>query len=138
MWTHAQKSLLDQLCDLAGFAQCSKELRQRSTLNVDDIPFTLLPGLSPDSLRIIVQLGEPPQPLRTEIYQRMLELNLLIDSGHHEQLALEPETGMALFSYEFRNDNAAQLILSLRRAAAQAHEWRYSYFIHEDETERPS
>ena len=133
MWTQSQFLLLDQLCALSGIRQQASQLHQTGAITVNGIPFSLLPGLSDSGLRIIAQLGEPPEEHRAKIHQRLLELNLFIDSGNHEQLAIERSTGIALFSYQFAGADAAQLIASLQRAAIQAHEWRSSYFMDVDE-----
>lgn len=135
MWTQSQLTLLNQFSQLADLPILATPTSQTAQLVMQGVAFSLLPGWSAQGLRVVADLGEPPVEHRAAIYQRLLELNLVIDNGHHQQLALEPGTGRALLSFQFSGQDAAQLMQSLRRAAAQAIEWRGSYFLELSEGE---
>lgn len=129
MWNEKQAQLIDRVCALGGVKHSANSVRHTGALVVDGIAVSLLPGLTADALRIIVQLGEIPETLQLPVYRRMLELNLAIDRGNHQHLALDPETGTALLAYELRTDNAAAALTSLQRAVACATVWKQDYFL---------
>ena len=138
MWKPRQRSLINDLCIIAGIPESLDLILETGTLSYQDIPVTILPGITDNSLAIYVQLGQPEPSQITTIYRRLLELNLLITHKHGEHLAIDPESGAAVYGYELAFSTAEQLWISLQRATAQAIEWRSTFFLLEELSELQS
>jgi hypothetical protein len=138
MWKPRQRNLINDLCIIAGIPDSLDLILQTGTLSIQTIPVTILPGNTENSLAIYVQLGQPDHSQITTIYRRLLELNLLITHNHGEHLAIDPESGTAVYGYELLNSNAEQLWLSIQRATSKAIEWRSTFFLTEDVSELES
>jgi len=132
MWKQRQRSLINDLCIIAGIPDSVDLILETGTFSCQDIPVTILPGTTEKSLAIYVQLGQPEPTQIVSIYRRLLELNLLITHKHGEHLAIDPESGAAVYGYELAFSNAEQLWISLQRAIAQAIEWRTTFFLLEE------
>lgn len=132
MWMATQKILINEFCDLAGLTKSREQILQTGILCCNDVVFTLLPSDASDAMRIFVQLGMPPEKDVASAYRRLLELNLLLPLQHAWRLAIDPETGMAIFCYQLQVTDGAQLLASLQLAAARALEWRTDYFFTDD------
>ena len=110
-----------------------KQITENGNLLCDQVAFTLMPSLQDtNSLRIFVQLGQPPANQAEQVYRRLLELNLLMPQERYERLGVEPETGTVIFTYQLTSPTAESMLASLRHAAAHARAWQLSYFL-EDE-----
>ena len=138
MWQPRQRNLINDLCIIAGIPDSLHLILETGTLSYQDIPVTILPGTADNSLAIYVQLGQPEPSQITTIYRRLLELNLLITHKHGEHLAIDPESGAAVYGYELAFSTAEQLWISLQRATAQAIEWRSTFFLLEELSELQS
>ena len=138
MWKQRQRSLINDLCIIAGIPDSVDLLLETGTFSCQDIPVTILPGSTDNSLAIYVQLGQPEPTQIVSIYRRLLELNLLITHKHGEHLAIDPEIGAAVYGYELAFSNAEQLWISLQRATAQAIKWRSTFFLLEELSELQS
>ncbi|MCF8163264.1 MAG: CesT family type III secretion system chaperone [Burkholderiaceae bacterium] len=138
MWKQRQRSLINDLCIIAGIPDSVDLLLETGTFSCQDIPVTILPGSTDNSLAIYVQLGQPEPTQIVSIYRRLLELNLLITHKHGEHLAIDPESGAAVYGYELAFSNAEQLWISLQRATAQAIKWRSTFFLLEELSELQS
>lgn len=134
MWMDAQKILIKQFCELAGLGENRAQILQTGALYCNDVAFTLLPSYASDTLKIFVQLGMPPEEQVASVYRRLLELNLLLPPEYAAKLAVDPETGMAIFAYQLQVKDGAHLLASLQLAAARAREWRADYFAIDDAT----
>ncbi|MDO8299795.1 CesT family type III secretion system chaperone [Lacisediminimonas sp.] len=132
MWNEEQTTLIVEFCALAGLHDSTSAVLETGTVNCNDIPVTLLPAASSQSIQVYVQLGVPPEETASAIYRRLLELNLLL-AHRQERLALEPGTGVAILSYELTAPAPAQLLTSLQYASARAHDWRCGYFLDDEE-----
>jgi hypothetical protein len=109
MWTEYQRDILLDLCIDTEASQHHKAILETGNLECNSIPITILPGTTPVSFAVYVQLGLPPTAAATSIYRRLLELNLTMGPERTEKLALDPTTGMALFSYAISPKNSDQL-----------------------------
>ncbi len=138
MWKPRQRTLINDFCIIAGIPDSLDRIIETGTLSCQDIPVTILPGTTDNSLAIYVQLGQPDPSQITTIYRRLLELNLLITHNHGEHLAIDPESGAAVYGFEIAFSTAEQLWISLQRASTQAIEWRSSFFLLEELSELPS
>ena len=138
MWKQRQRSLINDLCIIAGIPDSVDLLLETGTFSCQDIPVTILPGSTDNSLAIYLQLGQPEPTQIVSIYRRLLELNLLITHKHGEHLAIDPESGAAVYGYELAFSNAEQLWISLQRATAQAIKWRSTFFLLEELSELQS
>jgi len=138
MWKPRQRSLINDLCIIAGIPESLDLILETGTLSYQDIPVTILPGITDNSLAIYVQLGQPEPSQITTIYRRLLELNLLITHKHGEHLAIDPESGAAVYGFEITFSSAEQLLISLKRATSQAIEWRSTFFLLEEMSELPT
>jgi hypothetical protein len=138
MWKPRQRSLINDFCIIAGIPDSLDLILQTGTLSCQGIPVTILPGMTDNSLAIYVQLGQPERSQITSIYRRLLELNLLITHKHGEHLAIDPESGAAVYGFEIAFSTAEQLWISLQRATAQAIEWRSTFFLLEEMSELQS
>jgi len=138
MWKQRQRSLINDLCIIAGIPDSVDLLLETGTFSCQDIPVTILPGSTDNSLAIYVQLGQPEPTQIVSIYRRLLELNLLITHKHGEHLAIDPESGAAVYGYELAFSNAEQLWISLQRATAKAIKWRSTFFLLEELSELQS
>ena len=138
MWKQRQRSLINDLCIIAGIPDSVDLLLETGTFSCQDIPVTILPGSTDNSLAIYVQLDQPEPTQIVSIYRRLLELNLLITHKHGEHLAIDPESGAAVYGYELAFSNAEQLWISLQRATAQAIKWRSTFFLLEELSELQS
>jgi len=138
MWKQRQRSLINDLCIIAGIPDSVDLLLETGTFSCQDIPVTILPGSTDNSLAIYVQLGQPEPTQIVSIYRRLLELNLLITHKHGEHLAIDPESGAAVYGYELAFSNAEQLWISLQHATAQAIKWRSTFFLLEELSELQS
>ena len=138
MWKQRQRSLINDLCIIAGIPDSVDLLLETGTFSCQDIPVTILPGSTDNSLAIYVQLGQPEPTQIVSIYRRLLELNLLITHKHGEHLAIDPESGAAVYGYELAFSNAEQLWISLQRATTQAIKWRSTFFLLEELSELQS
>jgi hypothetical protein len=135
MWKQRQRSLINDFCIIAGIPDSLDLILQTGTLSCHDIPVTILPGMTDNSLAIYVQLGQPEPTQITSIYRRLLELNLLITHNHGEHLAIDPESGAAVYGFEMAFSTAEQLWIRLQRATTQAIEWRSTFFLLEEASE---
>ena len=133
MWTEYQRDILLDLCIDAEASQHHKDILESVNLECNGIPITILPGTAPVSFSVYVQLGLPPEAEATSIYRRLLELNLMMGPERTEKLALDPTTGMALFSYAISPKTSDQLRTSLQLAAGRAAEWQLNFFLSENE-----
>ncbi len=138
MWKPRQRTLINDLCIIAGIHDSVDLILQTGTLSIQTIPITILPGNTENSLAIYVQLGQPDPLQFTTIYRRLLELNLLITHNHGEHLAIDPESGSAVYGYELAFSSAEQFWISLQQATAQAIEWRSTFFLLEEVSELQS
>jgi hypothetical protein len=138
MWKQRQRSLINDLCIIAGIPDSVDLILETGTFSCQDIPVTILPGTTENSLAIYVQLGQPEPTQIVSIYRRLLELNLLITHKHGEHPAIDPESGAAVYGYELAFSNAEQLWISLQRATAQAIKWRSTFFLLEELSELQS
>jgi len=138
MWKPRQRSLIKDFCIIAGIPDSLDLILQTGTLSCQGIPVTILPGMTDNSLAIYVQLGQPERSQITSIYRRLLELNLLITHKHGEHLAIDPESGAAVYGFEIAFSTAEQLWISLQRATTQAIEWRSTFFLLEEMSELQS
>ena len=138
MWKPRQRTLINDFCIIAGIPDSLNLILETGTLSCQDIPVTILPGTTDNSLAIYVQLGQPEPSQITTIYRRLLELNLLITHKHGEHLAIDPESGAAVYGYELAFSTSEQLWISLQRATAQAIEWRSTFFLLEELSELQS
>jgi hypothetical protein len=138
MWKQRQRSLINDLCIITGIPDSVDLLLETGTFSCQDIPVTILPGSTDNTLAIYVQLGQPEPTQIVSIYRRLLELNLLITHKHGEHLAIDPESGAAVYGYELAFSNAEQLWISLQRATAQAIKWRSTFFLLEELSELQS
>ena len=138
MWKPRQRTLIKEFCIIAGIPDSLDLILKTGTLSCQDIPVTILPGTTDNSLAVYVQLGQPEPSQITSIYRRLLEVNLLITHNHGEHLAIDPESGAAVYSYELAFSNAEQFWISLQRATTQAIEWRSTFFLLEEMSELQS
>ena len=138
MWKQRQRSLINDFCIIAGIPDSLDLILQTGTLSCQGIPVTILPGMTDNSLAIYVQLGQPERSQITSIYRRLLELNLLITHKHGEHLAIDPESGAAVYGFEIAFSTAEQLWISVQRATTQAIEWRSTFFLLEEMSELQS
>ena len=133
MWTEYQRGILSDLCVESESNKHSKAILETGNLECNDVPITILPGTTHESFSVYVQLGLPPAAATTSIYRRLLELNLMIGPERPEKLALDPTTGMALFSYTISPKDTHQLRTSLQLAAGRAAEWQLNFYHSENE-----
>ena len=138
MWKPRQRALINDFCIITGIPDSLELILNTGTLTCQGIPVTLLSGITENSLAIYVQLGQPDPSQITTIYRRLLELNLLITHKHGEHLAIDPESGAAVYGFELAFSTAEQLWISLQRATAQAIEWRSTFFLLEELSELQS
>lgn len=133
MWTEYQRDILSDLCVGTEANQHRKAILETGNLECNGIPVTLLPGTDSVSFSVYIQLGLPPAAAATSIYRRLLELNLMMGPERTEKLALDPTTGMALFSYAISPKNSDQLRTSLQLAAGRAAEWQLNFYHSEND-----
>ena len=133
MWTDHQRCILSDLCTDPGSGEHREAILDTGNLECNGIPVTIMPGTTPDSFSVYVQLGLPPAAETGTIYRRLLELNLMMGPGCTEKLAIEPPTGMAIFSYMIAPKDADQLRTSLQLAAGRASEWQLNFYRSEDD-----
>jgi hypothetical protein len=138
MWKPRQRSLINDFCIVAGIPDSLNLILETGTLSCQGIPVTILPGTTDNSLSIYVQLGQPEPSQITTIYRRLLELNCLITHNHGEHLAIDPESGAAVYGFDIAFPTGEQLWISLRRATTQAIEWRSTFFLLEEMSELES
>ena len=138
MWKSRHKTVIHELCVLAGIPDSLDLILKTSTLSCQDIPVTLLPGASENSIAVYVQLGHPESSQITAIYRRLLELNLLITHTQGEHFAVDPESGVVVYGFELTNPSAEQLWISIQRATGKAVEWRSTFFLLEEMNELAS
>ena len=129
MWSRRQSLIIDQLCALSNLQESTASIKTQGALTVDGIAISLLPGRNDESIGIVVQLGHPAKHLELPAYKKLLELNLVIDQGNHQRLAIDPLTGAALFIYEIFPGDATDVLISLQRAAACAKTWQQDHFL---------
>ena len=133
MWTEYQRDILSDLCSDTEASQHRKAILETGNLECNGIPITILPGTASISFSVYVQLGLPPATAATSIYRRLLELNLMMGPERTEKLALDPTTGMALFSYAISPKTSDQLRTSLQLAAGRATEWQLNFYRSEND-----
>jgi hypothetical protein len=133
MWTEYQRDILSNLCIDTEASQYRKSILDTGNLECNGIPITIFPGTAPVSFSVYVQLGVPPAAEATSIYRRLLELNLMMGPERTEKLALDPTTGMALFSYAISPKTSDQLRNSLQLAVGRAAEWQLNFFLSEND-----
>lgn len=133
MWTEYQRDILSDLCIDAEAIQYRQAILETGHLECNGVPITILPGTTHESFSVYVQLGLPPAAAASSIYRRLLELNLMMGPERPEKLALDPMTGMALFSYAISPKNSSQLRTSLQLAAGRASEWQLNFYHPENE-----
>ena len=129
MWSTRQSLIIDQLCALSNLPEFPASIKTHVALTVDGISISLLPGRTADSISIVVQLGHPAKHLELHAYKKLLALNLVIDQGNHQRMAIDPVTGTALFIYEIFSGDATDVLISLQRAAACAKTWQQDHFL---------
>lgn len=133
MWSATQKKLIKNFCELNGAESLLKQITDNGNLLCDQVAFTLMPALQDTtSLRVFVQLGQPPAAHAAQVYRRLLELNLLMPQERYERLGVEPETGAVIFTYQLASPTAESMLASLRHAAAHARAWQLSYFLDDE------
>lgn len=133
MWSETQKQLLKNFCDLNGIANLLNQITENGNLLCDHVAFTLMPSLEDKaSLRVFAQLGEPPPGEATQIYRRLLEINLLMPQERYERLGIDPDSGAVIFTYQLALPTAESLLASLRHTAAHARAWQFSYFLDDE------
>jgi hypothetical protein len=77
-----------------------------------------------------VDLGEIPEEKRVEVYQNLLELNLLTGSKTNAVFAVDPASGRAILVAHFpavRKPDAAAIVKKLRLYALQATSMRGTF-----------
>lgn len=132
MWSLALTTMLKEFCALNKLSSSCNQLLQTGALLCGDIPVSILPvNESTSAIRILVQMGIPPDSQHTAIYRRLLEINLLMPQLNKEKLSVDPVSGNVIFSYELAAPTAEALMLSLQHATSKAHEWQLSYFLDE-------
>ncbi|MFM8466867.1 MAG: CesT family type III secretion system chaperone [Oxalobacteraceae bacterium] len=129
MWSERQSWLIDQLCTASHLQDQAAHIKAHEALLVDGVAVNLLPGLTAESICVITQLGHPAKNLELAAYKKLLELNLVIDQGNHQRMAIDPSTGAALFLFEIDAGDVSKVLISLQRAAACAKTWQEDHFI---------
>lgn len=132
MWSVILKKTLREFCELNKISRSCNQLLETGALLYGDIPVSILPVKEDASaIRLLVQMGVPPDAQHTAIYRRLLELNLLMPQQNKEKLSVDPTSGNVIFSYELQAPTATALMLSLQHATSKAREWQLSYFLDE-------
>ncbi len=133
MWSEPLKILLKDFCALNDIRHALNSLLDSGTVSCNEVAFSLLPhpGAAQD-LRILAHFGQAPAALKEQCYRRLLEINLLMPDTRGERLAIDPQTGAVIFLYTLKSPSAIELLHSLQRAAAQAHEWQQTQFLDGD------
>jgi hypothetical protein len=129
MWTKRQSLLIDQLCEASNLQNSATRVKEQCALLVDEVAISLLPGRADESICVIVQLGQPARHLELLAYKKLLELNLVIDQGNHQRMAIDPVTGAALLIFEIFPIDTTHVLISLQRAAACAKSWQQDHFL---------
>ncbi|MGB4346816.1 MAG: CesT family type III secretion system chaperone [Burkholderiaceae bacterium] len=133
MWSEPLKILFKDFCALNGIHHALNTLLDTGTISCNDVAFSLLPHPSAaQDIRILAHFGQAPANLREQCYRRLLEINLLMPDSSGERLAVDPQNGAVIFLYTLKSPSAIQLLHSLQRAAAQAHEWQQTQFLDGD------
>ena len=89
MWSKRQSLLIDQLCEASNLQNSATRVKEQCALLVDEVAISLLPGRADESICVIVQLGQPARHLELLAYKKLLELNLVIDQGNHQRMAID-------------------------------------------------
>ena len=132
MWSVALTNMLKEFCELNKLNTSYDQLLKSGALRCEDVPVSLLPITADTSaIRVLVNMGTPPETHHAAIYRRLLEINLLMPEQNKEKLSIDPSTGDVIFSYELLAPTAQTLLLSLQHASSKAHEWQLSYFLDE-------
>jgi len=133
MWSEPLTILFKEFCALNGIPHALHTLLKTGTISCNAVAFSLLPhpGTAQD-IRILAHFGQAPVNLREQCYRRLLEINLLMPDTSGERLAVDPQNGAVIFLYTLKSPSAIQLLHSLQRAAAQAHEWQQTQFLDTD------
>lgn len=132
MWSITLTKTLREFCELNKLSTSCNQLLETGALLYGDIPVSILPVKEDASaIRLLVQMGTPPDAQNTEIYRRLLELNLLMPQKNKEKLCVDPTSGNVIFSYELQAPTAEALTLSLQHTTSKAREWQLSYFLDE-------
>ena len=132
MWSVKLSTILKEFCALIKLNKSCNQLLETGALLCGDIPVSILPvNESTSAIRILVQMGMPPDTQNAAIYRRLLEINLLMPQQNKEKLSVDPVSGNVIFSYELETPTAEALMLSLQHASSKAHEWQLGYFLDE-------
>jgi hypothetical protein len=89
------RSLLEQLCDVAGLPD-SATLRETGCLMVDGLHVTLSPATD-DWLDITVGLGEVAANRGVDTYRTLLEMNAVSSKCRTGQIGIDPSSGHTIF-----------------------------------------
>ena len=71
MWKPRQRNLINDLCIIAGIPDSFDLILETGTFSCQDIPVTILPGTTDNSLAIYVQLGQPEPTQIVSIYRSL-------------------------------------------------------------------
>ena len=124
------QTLVTEFCSLVGLEKELGTVLKTGSLVCGDVAFTLLALVEQkNTIAVYVDFGEVPSHSTMPIYQRLLEINLLIPLLQNARLGLDPETGRVVFAFQFNEGSAERLLICLEMATQQAHEWRTHFFL---------
>jgi hypothetical protein len=123
--------LAGNFCQLAQLPESSR-LLEGNAVEVDEVDFYLAydEEQEPDYVVIYADFGTPPEALRLDAYEALLEVNMVMYGNHPPVFMLSPSKQVALAYYYHLEEMSAEKLMNLCiGVASRAHEWRRHYFL---------
>lgn len=123
--------LADKFCQLARLPETIRLLEGNAVV-VDDVDFYLSYNEKeePDCVVIYADFGAPPEALRLDAYEALLEVNMAMYGSHPPVFMLSQSKQVALaYHYHLQEMTAEKLMNLCIGVATRAHEWRRHYFL---------
>lgn len=130
------RKLIADFGRLVGLEHEIKTVCRTGSISCNEVAFTLLPAAGQaGAVTVYTNFGDVPAALETQVYRRLLEVNLFLPLAHGPRWCVDADNGQVVFAFQCQPLSAQQLLGILEQAAAQARTWRQTYFL--DQTQSP-
>jgi hypothetical protein len=126
------RELVSQIFELAKIPD-AQSVKDTANLEVDGIKFTLMDSRieTESAVAVYCDFGEPPKARRADVLQLLLELNCAMSGANAPIFSINIETGHVILSCRVLTGKltATDVLNILAQNAAQAKEWRKTYYL---------
>ncbi|HVZ45989.1 MAG TPA: CesT family type III secretion system chaperone [Ramlibacter sp.] len=126
------RALLSEFSQRIGLAGRFDDIDEPCSLVFKDVALTLfLDEAGGGLVNVFVDFGDFPRERALAIFERLLEINLLVCAQGSPRLGLDAETGRVIFTYAYpvQGLTAQKLLGSLDMAVQQAAVWRQGFYL---------